>query len=44
LNDDNVSPVDDEDDEDYYSGQEDQDPLGMDESDDTRMLSSEDDG
>jgi hypothetical protein len=28
--------VDDEDAEDYYSGQEDQDPLGMDESDDLR--------
>jgi hypothetical protein len=36
----NLSPVD----EDYYSDQEDQDPLCMDESDDTRSLASEDDG
>jgi hypothetical protein len=36
--------VDDKDDEDYYSGQEDQDPLGMDKSDDTRSLASEADG
>jgi hypothetical protein len=27
---------------DYYSDEEDQDPVGMDESDDTYMLSSED--
>jgi hypothetical protein len=38
----NVSPVDDEDDEDYYSGQEDQGPLGLDESDD--ILATKDDG
>jgi hypothetical protein len=36
--------VDDEDDEDYYSGQKDQDPLGMDEADDMRSLASEADG
>jgi hypothetical protein len=44
LTDDNVSPVDDKDDEDYHSDQEDQDPLGMNDSDDTRGLASKNDG
>jgi hypothetical protein len=34
--------VDDKDDEDYYSGQEDQDPLGLDKSD--NILATKDDG
>ncbi|KAJ7882912.1 hypothetical protein B0H13DRAFT_2538887 [Mycena leptocephala] len=36
--------VDDKDDEDYHSDQEDQDPLGMNDSDDTRGLASKNDG
>jgi hypothetical protein len=36
----NLLPVD----EDYYSDEDDQDPSGMDDSDDTRSLASEDDG
>jgi hypothetical protein len=40
--DDNVSPVDDEDDEDYYSDPKDQGPLHTD--DDTHNLASQDDG
>jgi hypothetical protein len=32
------------DDKDYYSDEDDQDPLDMDESDDTRSLGSKDDG
>jgi hypothetical protein len=36
--------VDDEDAEDYDSDEDNQDPLGMDESDDTHSLASEDDG
>jgi hypothetical protein len=31
-------------DEDYYSDEDDPEPLGMDESDDTRSVASEDDG
>jgi hypothetical protein len=40
LTDINLSPVD----EDYYSDEDDQDPSGMDDPDDTRSLASEDDG
>jgi hypothetical protein len=40
LTDSNLSPGD----EDYYSDEDDPEPLSMDESADTRSLASEDDG